>query len=369
MQSTNRKWQNHLNSKGIIPFFLDRLKSHALRSDWQHKSNSFFLPMQNDESDDALSKAFFKMIEEFPYEFYMEITNKCNLDCKMCARSVMKRPQGIMKNSLFKKIIDEIISNQPYAYIHYYGIGESLLDPDLLEKLEYAQKKGVKNSVIFTNGQLLLENDLFKKLIHSGIATIGIDIDGFTPEIYNSIRRGGDFFVTKKAIETIYHYARKSSLNTRIELAYQVYPGINDNEKDIEKFIKWCNANQYEYKLVNMHTWSGLRQDVPKTNLKGLPDDHFSQRQNPCCMLWSGFFIAWDGRIAICFQDADLNECMGDVNKESITSIWNNSLKKKRFNHVNGIIEGLCKKCVSGTNVKLPPFKSSIYPEELLLKV
>ena len=56
MENTNRKWQKHLKSKGIIPFFLDRLQSHALQSDWQYKRGSFEFPIVNREEEDELTK-------------------------------------------------------------------------------------------------------------------------------------------------------------------------------------------------------------------------------------------------------------------------------------------------------------------------
>lgn len=81
---------------------------------------------------------YFELVEELPYEYYIELTNHCTLKCLMCARTEMTRSMGIMKMNLYCKIIDEIAEKQPYAFVHYYGIGESMVDKSVFKKLEYS---------------------------------------------------------------------------------------------------------------------------------------------------------------------------------------------------------------------------------------
>lgn len=361
--NTNRKWQNHLKSKGIIPFFLDRLKSHALSSAWQHEKGPFYFPIEDRETDDELSKAFFEMVEDFPYEYYLELSSYCNLKCKMCARSQMTRKDGIMSNDLFKKIIDEIYESQPYAYIHMYGIGESMMDTNLYQKLDYAYSKGLTNTVLFTNGQLLLENDNYIKLANSGLASIGVDLDGFSKEVYEQIRVGGDFEIVKKGIEKLSEYIKDNKLRSRLEIAYQIYPGVN--EKDIDAFVEWCTANNLEYKMVTMHTWAGLRDDIPATNVDKVIEQHHGKRETACCYLWDSFFVGWDGRVGLCFQDADIRECMGNLNKSSIREVWHGKCAEKKKEHIKLNFSGICSGCNTGTGVYLPKKSSKLYPNSL----
>ncbi len=363
MESTNRVWQKHLRAKGIVPFFLDRLQQHALSSRWQHAHGPFHFPINEPEIEDELSRAYFEYVEYFPYEFYLELTNHCNLDCVMCARPKMVRPLGVMTMPLFKKIIDEIADKQPYAYIHYYGIGESMVDVTLFDKLEYSKKKGLRNSVLFTNGQLLLVKDNYKRLAESGLTSIGVDLDGFCQDTYGKVRVGGDFEIAKSGIEKLYAFIRERGLTVRVELAYQVVSGIN--EHDLEPFVDWCNANEYEYKIVTMHDWAGLRDDVRVSDLPGMAAMHHTDRRNPCSFLWNGFTVNWDGRVPLCFHDVNLQECMGDVSKQSIEDVWTGAHRGKRRAHVCGRVEGLCAGCATGTAIDMPEFGSSLYAEPL----
>ena len=265
MESTNRVWQKHLRAKGIVPFFLDRLQQHALSSGWQYARGPFHFPIDGREAEDELSRAYFDFVEGFPYEFYLELTNHCNLICAMCARSKMARPLGVMAMSLYRKIIDEIADKQPHAFIHYYGIGESMVDVSLFDKLAYSKEKGLRNSLLFTNGQLLLVKDNYKRIAESGLTNIGVDLDGFSQETYGKVRVGGDFETAKQGIEKLYAHIRERGLSARVEIAYQVVPGVN--EQDLEPFVDWCNANDYEYKVGTMHDWAGLRDDVGASDL------------------------------------------------------------------------------------------------------
>jgi radical SAM protein with 4Fe4S-binding SPASM domain len=363
MESTNRTWQRHIRAKGIIPFFLDRLQSHALSSGWQFAKGPFEFSVNERNSDDELSRMFFEWQEEFPYEFYIEITNRCNIDCIMCARNTMTRKQGTMTFELFTKIIDEIIEKQPFAYLHYYGIGESTVDTKLFKKLEYARDKGICNSLLGTNGQLLLRNDNYKRLAECGLSTIQVDLDGFSEEVYKQIRVGGDFHRVKTGIEKLYDHIRQNNLGTRVEIPYHIYPGIS--EPDMEPFRDWCEANDFEYKFVTMHTWAGTRDDISRSDVEGLTDPSRGTRENPCSSLWHGFTIAWDGRIPVCFQDADTADQLGDISQTSIEEVWKNGHFKKRRSQVQGEFTGLCKNCDSATEVRLPEFNSALYPGSL----
>lgn len=362
MKSTNRQWQKHLRSKGIFSFFLDRLRSHAMASNFQYESGSFHFDINNIEEDE-LTKAFFELSEKFPTEIYIETTNSCNLNCNMCARKTMDREQGVMSFDLLKKIVDEIAIELPYAYIHWYGIGDPLMDPQIVQRMEYAKSKGLDNTLVFTNGQLLLENDNYKKLVDSGVAHIGVDLDAFCQETYSKIRIGGEFEKTRDGIIKLHDYISSKKKRTRVEIAYQLYSGIN--EDNLSPFIEWCNKRGYEYKLVTMHTWAGLRNDLYFSNTGDLEDDHRGERNNPCAMLWR-LFIGWNGKVSLCFQDANCQECLGDVTENSIKSIWDTTHIAKRRQHVHAIYKGLCHKCSSFTNMSSPQCFSPLYPKELL---
>ena len=65
--------------------------------------------------DKNLEKKY--VITNFPLNVAIEITNHCNLNCIMCGNNRLTRPRGIISPELFKKIIDEVVSEEPNTRI------------------------------------------------------------------------------------------------------------------------------------------------------------------------------------------------------------------------------------------------------------
>jgi MoaA/NifB/PqqE/SkfB family radical SAM enzyme len=350
---TNRRWQNHLRSKGIEGFIYDRLAMHAMNP--PQAKDVFRFPVRRAE-DDELSRWWFEWMEEFPYNIYVEPTNICNLHCRMCINRKLTRKRGVMTQALFESIVDQIAANRPMSYIHLYGIGEPLMDRDILQKLEYAiRTKGLKNLWLGTNGQKLLDNDTYKACIDLGVPIIGMDISGMTAETYESIHQGGSFEKIRRTVETVYDHVRKTGATTRIELAYILNPDVNDGEA--AAFTRWCDENGYEYKLVGLHSWAGSRNELTAARADA--------RVSPCRAQWDGMMVNWDGTVSTCFQDADATEIFGDLNEQSIREVWQGPLRQRRRSMVAGEFPGLCASCSSFIAPGLPGFGSSLYPDIL----
>ncbi len=361
MKSTNRRWQSHLKSKGPIAFFLDRLQAHALASQRQFDSNQFNFAIADREKDDELARAYFQMTEHFPYTIYIELTNHCNLDCIICARSAMDRNKGFMPMPLFEKVITEIAHKNPYAFIQLFGIGESTMDRHIVERLKKMRELGLVNSNLATNGQLLLRRDLYKKIIDQRLATLTIDYDGFSKDSYEKIRVGGNYEKLVEAVEKCHQYVQSSGAATRIILNFQMYPGINVHE--MGPFTSWCEEKGYEYNFVPTHNWGGLIKAIPPShNINGIPVVHGTERKGPCSFLWSNFLITWTGDVVTCYQDPNGSFVFGSVKQSTIEEIWTTGHQALRKQHVQGVFTGLCKGCDTATETELPSFHSTLYP-------
>ena len=68
---------------------------------------------------------------------YLEISSKCNLNCKMCTYKKEHISTGFMSWSLFTKCVDEASKMGVKDVLLHFG-GESLLHPQFKEYLKYA---------------------------------------------------------------------------------------------------------------------------------------------------------------------------------------------------------------------------------------
>lgn len=121
---------------------------------------------------------------------YLEITNRCNLNCATCMRNVWEVEFGQMSMQTFEQIINGIESFSPKPEIFLGGYGEPLSNPDCLTMIKLAKSRGLSVSLI-TNGILLTEA-ISKELIEMELNMLWVSLDGASPECYTDVRLGNE---------------------------------------------------------------------------------------------------------------------------------------------------------------------------------
>lgn len=158
----------------------------------------------------------------------IEITNRCNLNCEKCFAS--GRSPKDMSFNLFKKIIDQL---NPDSSLGLNYAGESLLNPDFLEMVLYANSKFPKKQIGFTtNGTLLTAYNIPILLDHLGF--IMVSLDGYG-KINDKLRAGSDFFKVSKSIKKLVD----SKKDTKIIVNYTYgSQSRGDFTKFLDHFLK-----------------------------------------------------------------------------------------------------------------------------------
>lgn len=271
-------------------------------------------------------------VKGYPLELVVELTNRCNLNCKICPRDKMGRSLGDMSFNLFKKIVDEIKGKVEMVDLCFAG--ESLLNPEVFRIIKYAKENGIKTFV--QTNCMNLDSDTAEKIIQSGLDLLVLSIDAYSEDVYKKIRLGGEF---QKVVENAKNFLRMKNNNggKPYTIAQMVYTQENKNEvKDFYSYWKKNGADAVRIKPFNSR--AGL---VDVFNVQ-------FQNQKPCIRLWRGMAIYWDGKVVPCCMDYQGRYIVGDVNKESILDIWNSErMKSLRELHITGNKKEseLCKNC------------------------
>ncbi len=121
-------------------------------------------------------------------KLYIEPTNRCNLDCRICIRNNWQENTGMMSEGIFDKIVSGISLFSPPPTLFFGGFGEPLMHPNIVEMVRKAKATGSKVEMI-TNGTLLSAK-LSRDLIGAGLDLLWVSIDGARPESYADIRLG-----------------------------------------------------------------------------------------------------------------------------------------------------------------------------------
>lgn len=121
-------------------------------------------------------------------KLFIELTNRCNLNCSMCHRHSWRRPAGEMTESLFARMLEEVSQLAELEEIVLGGFGEPLYHPcfwDWLTRLR--EVAGKVRIVLPTNGVLLQPGDI-ARLEEAGVARIVLSVDGADPFVQREVR-------------------------------------------------------------------------------------------------------------------------------------------------------------------------------------
>ena len=294
----------------------------------------------------------------YPYNIIIEPTNICTLSCPLCpsGNQMMKRKRGMMKYEDFKKIID-----QTGDFLYQIGLmnyGESLLNPQLFQMIEYANKHNI-STILSTNAQFLNQENA-KKLVHSGLDLLSISLDGASPQTYVQYRVKGDFEKTLENIRYLVEKRNEWKSDLFIDLGFLV---MKHNEKEIDKAKKLAlDLGVDNFSLVKL-SLIDYREIPLDEALKFLPEQEIYSRykivrgklelnrkekkNNTCIWAWDRMVINWDGSVCPCCVDYDCQYYMGNFFETGWKKIWNNeryiNLRKQILKNKNKL--RVCSNC------------------------
>ena len=312
---------------------------------------------------------------------YVEPTTTCNLHCRICVRNSWSESVGSMEMVTYRRLVDGLRGVPSLRTIAFWGFGEPLLHPNIVEMVALAKELGAKTELI-TNG-LLLDREMAEGLVMAGLDTLVVSVDGTSPESHADIRSGADLRVVQKNVEGLHATRRANSrenpeigiefvvmrrnvselpnlrrlaysLNASFIIVTNVLPYTEEFKEDI---LYWLSASS-SYALVR--SWWSPEIVLPRMDarreylepLMGLMQHcrtidpllrHFDGADVYCRFVGEGAVaIAWDGEVSPCValmhsytcyilgrQKAILRYTVGNVGREEIMRIWDREEYRK----------------------------------------
>ena len=278
------------------------------------------------------------ILQEYPFSMSIETSAYCNYRCTMCENPNMKRKKGFMQKHLFTKIVDEVC-NKDIQRFYMSGYGEPLLNENICELVSYASNAGIKNTYLNTNGMLLNEK-IAQGLIEGGLHCLIVSIDGFSREVYESIRVGGNRDIVYENVSRYLDILKqKGTGNQMVEvqliLMDQVIP-------EREKIISFWNSKGASIKLKTLIKWGDGKDLLPDNN------DCVSF-QRLACDFCNECQIMWNGDAAVCScGDVEVTHVIGNAYDSTIKELWSKKKEVFGLHHINHTFEKLplfCQAC------------------------
>ena len=324
------------------------LNSHKVRNAWKiyrsfHKSR---------KSGEASMTAN-------PFALSIEPTTACNLGCPECPSGLKQftRNTGNLKSDFFKKMIDEL--EKELIYLTFYFQGEPYINPDFLDMVNYAHRKGIYTATS-TNAHFI-SPEKAKQIVASDLSEIIISIDGMKQESYEKYRVKGKL---EKVIEGTKNLitAKKDLKRTNPHIVFQ-FLVVKYNENEINKLhelAKELGVDEVRLKTVQVYDFK-TGNDLLPTNekysrYKQLKSGEYvlkNQFKNKCWRMWSSCVFTWDGSVAPCCFDKDAQHKMGTVTQSSFDQIWRNGIYQRFRQDILKTREEIeiCKNCSEGSKV------------------
>ncbi len=123
-------------------------------------------------------------------KIYVEITTRCNLNCRTCVRNIWAEPLQDMDTTTFERLVAQLKDLPEISEVFFGGYGEPLYHPHFLD-FAGALKELKLRVGVSTNGTLLDEVKA-EAMVHLGIDSVIVSIDGVNPETFADIRQGAE---------------------------------------------------------------------------------------------------------------------------------------------------------------------------------
>ena len=194
-------------------------------------------------------------LHDFPLNVAIEPTNHCNFHCVMCPHSKLTRKKGIMDIRLYKKIIDEVVAVNPDTRIYLDFCGEPLtIKYKLYYMIDYAKKRGIAN-VNFNTNASLLDEEMAEMILDSDLSDLSVDCDGFSKNVYEKIRRGGNRDKFFKNVE--YLLQRKIARGQNTPIVDVKIIEMPENQHEVAEVMQhWQSKGAWTAKR-RQYSWAG----------------------------------------------------------------------------------------------------------------
>jgi radical SAM protein with 4Fe4S-binding SPASM domain len=288
----------------------------------------------------------------------IEPTSACNLRCPLCPSGAQEltRPKGFINLDLYKKIIDQIAPTTMDLIL--WNQGEPFLHPEFYEMVEYATRKGLY-TMTSTNANLPIDAN---RLIDSGLDRLIVSMDGATQETYSKYRVGGEI---ERILDNLRHLQdarrRKRSKIPFIRLQFLVMKH-NEHELDaIRRIARETGCDMLEFKTVQIYREEDIEQYLPTNpayRRYTVGGGHFSLKhgvKNRCRRIWTQPVANWNGDMAMCCYDKDIQYKIGNLNEQTFAEIWHG----KKLNKLRAAIlknraaMPVCNNCGEGVSLSV----------------
>lgn len=300
----------------------------------------------------------------FIRKIFFDTSTTCNAKCVFCTyRKIESKPyyrHGVMSFDIFKKAIDQFTDMGGNDIGLTPIVGDPLLDIGLMEKIDYARNTGkIKKIYFYSNGILLYKNDMYKKLIDSGINNIEISTQGCDKYFFEKVYGVPLYEQFMEGVTSLLKYNKQKGEPVSISINFR--PAQKPSEVlssfDFVNNIKPFLSEKVGYTfMIDYDNWGD---SVNKGDLIGVmkPKRKPKVKKIPCSRIFDAI-VLFDGSVRLCA--ARINETqfddmiIGNIKENNLKNIF---FSKKADEVRRKFTEGNHSKSCTGCSLYVPAKK------------
>lgn len=261
-----------------------------------------------------------------------------------------------MNQSSYSDILEQL--SDYLLYILLYDQGEPLLHERYPEFIQMAKSHKLY-TCCSTNGQLLENIDLARRIVSSGLDSLVVSADGLEQRTYELYRRGGRLDNVVKGIQNV--RKAREAIGKRYPKIFLQFLVLKHNEHELvnvrEKAKEW-GVDGVLFKSAYVHTAADAEALLPKNKryrrYRIISDNLqlVNRAYVTCRRPWISAVVHWDGRVIPCCFDKDNRIIMGRTTEQTLVKIWRDvpyNMFRQRL--LTGTGPDICNNCTEGIRV------------------
>jgi hypothetical protein len=277
-------------------------------------------------------------------QLQIETLNICDARCLFCEYPQMKRPKGVMPMDLFRKIIDDAAGVPQISSITFTGLGETLLDEHLTDRIRYTRRKLRAIPIdIYTNGSRLTR-EVVDNLIDAGLSILYCSLNAVDAERRQAImfphRPGYDDFERLTGALDYGIERERAGSGMRVVVKAVTAKDLMENSHADTFLARWGGpTNSGGNGFIHLEgNWAGAMWPM-----RVKPTEACSRALNQIMVLRTG-------EVSLCCFDGEGKEILGDLNTQTIREVFNGpkatGIREAHWNGRRSDI-GLCANCTA----------------------
>ena len=330
-----------------------------------------------------------------PYGIQIGITGSCNFQCVFCGRfSSMNGEKRADIRSVYQIEKEKFLSLVDTAsaldveQISIVGISEPFMHKEILLFISWVKERSMR-CMVTTNGSLL-DNDVSRRIVDSGLDILNISVNAGTEQTYEKLHGKGKGRLFTPLQEKIRYLSelKRNGGNLQLNLRFVI---TGDNLEELESFVNFaidagvdrvvlqhCSAPSFALeldlldhekiraaeileKVKGRAVHAGLQSNIDYfiamyssaasggSSDKSVKMDNSYYDSNPCYVGWTYALVMENGDVMPCCY---CPTPLGNINETAFDKIWfgdvYNSLREKLKNLPAHSIEPKGCRCFSG---------------------